>query len=60
VLLLQGIPTRGGALDDARVARTLGLLRRGTHVALPEAGHVLHQTLHLAVARLVTDFLETA
>jgi pimeloyl-ACP methyl ester carboxylesterase len=59
VLLLQGNPARGGALDDARAARALGLLRRGTHVALPEAGHFLHQALPLEVARLLTDFLET-
>ena len=59
VLLLQGSPARGGALDDARAARALALLRRGTRVTLPEAGHFIHQTQPLEVARLVTDFLET-
>jgi pimeloyl-ACP methyl ester carboxylesterase len=58
VLLVQGDPARGGALDGERAARAIFLLRQGTHVSLRNAGHFIHHSLPLAFPRLVTDFLE--
>jgi pimeloyl-ACP methyl ester carboxylesterase len=59
VLLLQGNAALGSALDDQRAAWMISLLEDCTHVAIPDAGHFIHQTLPVDFSRLVLDFLET-
>ncbi len=59
VLLIQGNPARGGALDDERAARFVSQLPHATHVVLPNAGHFIHHQSPLEFSRLVVDYLET-
>ena len=62
VLLLQGDPTLGGALEDVDAQRAAGLLARGTYVRMPEVGHGIHvagQGQPSAFCRVVHDFLES-
>ena len=62
VLLLQGNPALGGALEDVDARRAAGLLTRGSYVRLPDVGHNIHaadQGQPTTFCRLVHQFLES-
>ncbi len=62
VLLLQGNPALGGALEDVDARRAADLLMRGLYVRLPDVGHGIHaadQGQPLTFCRLVHQFLES-
>ena len=59
VLLLQGNSAQGAVLGDEQAAWAAARLRDCTRVSLPNAGHFIHRSLPLDVARLVAGFLET-
>ena len=62
VLLLQGNPALGGALEDVDAQRAANLLTRGIYVRMPEVGHGIHaadQGQPIAFCRLVHQFLES-
>lgn len=59
VLLLQGNPEQGGALDDARAAHAAALLRDCAHVYLPQVGHGIKDADPINFGKLVHVFLES-
>jgi pimeloyl-ACP methyl ester carboxylesterase len=59
VLLLQGNPALGGALDDPEAEWILSHLVHGTRVQVAEAGHDLHREHQLTFMQIVNDFLES-
>lgn len=59
VLLLQGDPVLGGALEDLDAEYAVSLLSRCTFVHLPGVGHGIHYLQPEAFRRIVVDFLES-
>lgn len=59
VLLLQGDPALGGALEDRDAEYAVSLLSRCTFVHLPGVGHGIHSWQPEAFRRVVVDFLES-
>lgn len=58
-LLLQADFAAGGMLPDAVAESAASLLRRGSHVKLPQVGHLIHWLAPDATLRLVSGFLES-
>lgn len=59
VLLLQGDPTLGAAMENHEADHAASLLSRGTFVRMPGVGHGIHIEQPEAFRRVVTDFLES-
>jgi pimeloyl-ACP methyl ester carboxylesterase len=58
VLLLQGNPALGGAIEDQDAALASSLLADCTHVYLRDVGHGIHAEQPATFLRIVSDFLE--
>jgi pimeloyl-ACP methyl ester carboxylesterase len=59
VLMLQGNPELGGALEDREARWAASLIPDCTHVSLPHVGHGVHSADGAAYSQLVTSFLES-
>ena len=59
VLLLQGNPTLGGALNDEDAGRAVSALKRCVHVRIPNIGHQIPTTDPVGTIQTVHNFLES-
>jgi pimeloyl-ACP methyl ester carboxylesterase len=59
VLLLQGDPALGAAMEDHEAEHAASLLSQGTFVRMPGVGHGIHLEQPEAFRRVVMDFLES-
>ncbi|MCC7372396.1 MAG: alpha/beta hydrolase [Chloroflexi bacterium] len=59
VLMLQGNPAHGGALEDREAQWAASLIPDCTHVTLPDVGHGIHTEAGPRYSYLVPTFLES-